>query len=272
MKARPLISCAVVALLATGATAAAAPAEKRSPQFAPAASATVKPGVQTVTGNNQCTANFVFLDAAGTVYLGQSAHCASTSGPTVVDGCRGVSLPLGTPVRVSGASLPGVLAYSSWIAMQSAGEQDASTCLNNDFALIRLDPADVGRTNPSVPFFGGPVALDTDGTQQGEQVVTYGNSSLRFGLTSTSPKRGISTGTSGQGWRHTVYTVSPGIPGDSGSPVLDGAGRAIGTLSTISALGSNGVSDLARQIAYAAGHGVPGLTLVPGTERFRGFL
>lgn len=269
---RPLVSCAVVALLAAGAsTAAAAPPKKRSPQFAPAATATVKPGVQTVTGTNQCTANFVFLDGAGTVYLGQSAHCASTSGPAVTDGCRGGSMPLGTPVRVQGAQKPGVLAYSSWIAMQSAREGDAATCANNDFALVRLDPSDVGRTNPSVPVFGGPVAVDTDGTRPYEQVVTYGNSSLRFGLTSTSPKRGLSTGTSAGGWRHSVYTVSPGIPGDSGSAVLDGAGRGLGTLSTIALNGSNGVSDLARQIAYAA-RSVPGLVLVPGTEPFRGYL
>lgn len=267
---RPLLSAVVVGLLAVGvATASAGPT---SPKFAPASTATVKPGVQTVTGKSQCTANFVFLDAAGTVYLGQSAHCSATGLATETNGCKAASLPLGTPVQVRGASRPGVLAYSSWLAMARSGEQDLSTCRNNDFALVRLDPADVSRTNPSLPFFGGPVALDVDGTRFGEQVVSYGSSSLRFDLSSTSPKRGISRGTDSNGWRHSVHTVTPGIPGDSGSAVLDGTGRAVGTLSTLSADSSNGVSDLARQIAYAASHGVPGLTLVPGTERFRGFL
>jgi hypothetical protein len=116
------------------------------------------------------------------------------------------------------------------------------------------------------------VALDTDGTGFGEQVVSYGNSNLRFGLTSTSPKRGVSLGSAREGWTHSVYTATPGIPGDSGSAVLDGSGRALGTLSTLSALGSNGVSDLSHEIAYARGHGVPGLTLALGTERFRGVL
>lgn len=271
---RPLLAAAVVGLLAVGvASASAAPVRKKSaPQFAPAASATIRPGVQTVTGRSQCTANLVFLDRAGTVYLGQSAHCAGTGPATETDGCTAASLPLGTPVRIAGASRPGVLVYSSWLAMARSGERDASTCANNDFALVRLDPADIGRTNPSLLFFGGPVALDTDGTRFGEPVVSYGNSSLRFGLTSTSPKRGVSVGTDSDGWRHSVYTVSPGILGDSGSAVLDGSGRAVGTLSTISSNGSNGVSDLAREIRYAASHGVPGLALVPGTERFRGIL
>lgn len=276
MRLRPLIATSVVAVLAVAAaTASAAPAPAKKPAFAPAATATVTPGVQTVTGGSQCTANFVFTDRTGAVYLGQSAHCAGTGGATETDGCLAGSLKLGTPVQVDGASKPGILAYSSWIAMQRAKEQDQSTCAYNDFALIRLDPSDIRRTNPSVPVFGGPVGLDTDGTSVGEQVVSYGNSSLRLGLEQTSPKRGISLGDTFGGWTHTIYTVTPGIPGDSGSGVLDGSGRAIGTLSTVAVLpypGSNGVSDLAHQIAYARSHGVPGLTLVPGTEPFAGVL
>ena len=272
MPLRPLLSCAAAAVLLAGAVTGAAAAAPR-PAYAPAATATVTPGVQTVTGSAQCTANFVFTDAAGTVYLGQSAHCASTSGPTQTDGCIAGSLPLGTPVRVTGAEKPGILVYSSWIAMQRAGEKDENTCAFNDFALIRLHRDDIRRTNPSVPVFGGPVGLDEDGTSVGEQVLTYGNSSLRFGIRATSPKRGVSLGDAFDGWRHTIYTATPGISGDSGSGVLDGSGRAIGTLSTLAALpypGSNGVGDLAREMAYARSHGVPGLRLVPGTERFTG--
>lgn len=277
MRLRPLIATSVVAVLAVAAvsaSAAPAPATKRS-AFASAATATVTPGVQTVTGGSQCTANFVFTDRTGAVYIGQSAHCAGTGGATETDGCLAGSLKLGTPVQVDGASKPGTLAYSSWIAMQAAKERDADTCAYNDFALVRLDPSDIGRTNPSVPVFGGPVGVDSDGTSVGEQVVSYGNSSLRLGLEDTSPKRGISLGDAFGGWTHTVYTATPGIPGDSGSGVLDAAGRAIGTLSTVAVLpypGSNGVSDLAHEIAYARSHGVPGLALVPGTERFTGVL
>ena len=277
MRLRPVIALSVVAVLgAAGASASAAPAKDRKPPaFAPAATATVTPGVQTVTGGSQCTANFVFTDRTGAVYLGQSAHCAGTGTATETDGCIAGTLELGTPVQVSGAGKPGTLVYSSWVAMQAAKEKDQNACAYNDFALVRLDPSDIGRTNPSVPVFGGPVGLDTDGTGVGEQVVSYGNSSLRFGLEDTSPKRGISLGDTFGGWTHTVYTATPGIPGDSGSGVLDASGRAIGTLSTVAVLpypGSNGVSDLAHEIAYARSHGMPGLTLVPGTEPFAGVL
>jgi hypothetical protein len=275
---RPLIAAAAVVVLAgsaatAGAAAPPAPAQKKTPTFAPADKATVKPGVQTENPHGQCTANFVFTDGTGAVYLGQSAHCTSTGGSTQPDGCLAATLPLGTPVTVRGASKPGVLAYSSWVAMKRVKEQDADTCGNNDFALIRLDPSDVARTNPTVPVFGGPVGLDSDGTSVGESILTYGNSSLRLGLAATSPKRGVSLGDSEGGWKHPVYTATPGLPGDSGSGVLDGSGKAIGTISTLAAkpfVGSNGVSDLSRQIAYARSHGMPRLTLVPGTEPFTG--
>jgi hypothetical protein len=39
-------------------------------------------------------------------------------------------------------------------------------------------------------------------------------------------------GDDGNGWSHTVYTVTPGIPGDSGSAFLDASGNALGVLST----------------------------------------
>ena len=39
--------------------------------------------------------------------------------------------------------------------------------------------------------------------------------------------------TEGGGWSRTVYTVTPGIPGDSGSGFLNASGQAIGVLSTV---------------------------------------
>ena len=40
----------------------------------------------------------------GSTYIGQAAHCASTGAATDTDGCLAASLPLGTPVEVTGAS------------------------------------------------------------------------------------------------------------------------------------------------------------------------
>jgi hypothetical protein len=256
------LAVAAVAVVGTnGATAA--------PTWAPAEEATIHPGVQTFTEGAQCTANFVFTDGSAT-YIGQAAHCSGTGAANETDGCLAESLPVGTPVEVTGASRPGVMVYNSWVAMQEAGETDPDTCAFNDFALIRLDPADVANVNPSIPAWGGPVALGDD-TDAGEQVYSFGNSGLRGGISQLGPKTGTSLGTVG-GWSHPVYTLSPGIPGDSGSAFLDSEGNAIGVLSTLAIAplaGSNNVSDLESALAYAAAHGFD-VQLVPGTEAFSG--
>ena len=54
----------------------------------------------------------------------------------------------------------------------------------------------------------------------------------------------------------------------SGSAFLDASGNALGTRSTVSATGSNGVGNLAQEFAYARSHGFRSLTLVEGTEAF----
>ena len=264
-----LLVAPLLALTVVGASAAsAAPAR---PAFAPASKATVHPGVQTFTGGGQCTANFVYR-AGSRVFLGQAAHCAAPSDSSATDtnGCTSRSLPLGTKVEIDGATQPGRLAYSSWIAMRQARERDPNACAYNDFALVELAAADVRRTNPSVPFFGGPTGLTT-GTRPFAEVFSFGNSGLRLGLEATSPKYGLSLGDSARGWTTDVYTATPGVPGDSGSGFLTSSGRAFGTLSTVAFAPfplSNGVSNLSKQLAYAR-KSIPGLTLVRGTVPFR---
>ena len=240
-----------------------------APAWAPAATAPIHPGVQVRTEVGQCTSNFVFTEGS-TVYLGMAAHCAGVGGPTDVDGCDTDSLPLGSPVEVSGASQLGTLAYSSWIAMQEAGETDPATCLYNDLALVELDPSDAARVNPSDPHWGGPVGLG-GAAPLGSKVYSYGNSSLRLGLELLAPKVGVSLGDSGRGWNHNVLTLTPGIPGDSGSAFLDSRGRALGVLSTLAILplpASNGVSDLRRALTYMRAHSDVDAVLALGTEPF----
>jgi hypothetical protein len=265
-------SAAAPAPVAAPAPAAAPAATPAVPGWGPAASATIHPGIFTDTQGGHCTANFVYTDARGEVYLGQAAHCSGTGGATETDGCRAASLPLGTRVVLGDSGVTGTLAYNSWITMQRRGERNPDACTHNDLALVKIPAGAVGRVNPSVPVWGGPVGLDTDGTQRAEPVLSYGNSSLRGGM--LSAKRGHSLGSVDHGWSHPVYTDSPGVPGDSGSAFLDGQGRAIGTLSTLAVAPlplSNEVSDLAHELRYAQRHsGIPGLRLERGTEQFRG--
>ena len=265
MRKPHLIAATIAATLAIAAPAAA------EPTWVPAGSAAVHPGVQTVSDSGQCTSNFVFFNAANDVFIGQAAHCTSTASATDTNGCDSGSLPLGTPVEVDGAGRPGTLAYNSWLTMQANGESDADTCDYNDFALVKLDPADYGKVNPSIPFWGGPTGI-VDTVPQGEKVLSYGNSSLRLGITQLSPKEGLSLGQTGNGWSHEVYTVTPGIPGDSGSAFIDRDGRAFGVLSTLQIapkVGANGVGDVSRELAYANANGA-GVQLANGTEAFTG--
>jgi hypothetical protein len=268
----------IAAIAATGLLTSPAGA---APTWAPADTATIHPGVQMYTEGSQCTANFVYTDGSGAVYVGYAAHCAGTGQATDTDGCQAASLPLGTKVDfVEGGSLAGpgevvgtgTLAYSSWLTMQDNGESDANTCAYNDLALVKVDAGSLDQVNPSVPFWGGATGLNADESAAGESVYSYGNSSLRAGIEQLSPKQGASLGAQGGGWSHPVYTVTPGVPGDSGSAFLDSEGNALGTLSTLAVAplaGSNGVGDLERELGYAqANSGIAGLELAPGTEPF----
>ena len=269
--ARTFAAVVTCATAAVPMVAAQAPPAAAAPSWAPAATAPIHPGVQTVTAGGQCTANFVFYDASNTVYIGQAAHCSGTGGATETNGCDSGSLPLGTPVQVGGASQPGTMVYNSWLAMQAAGETNPDACAFNDLALVRLNPADFGKVNPSIPFWGGPSGIDTNGTVQGENVYSYGNSSLRGGATQLSPKQGVSLGDAGNGWSHNVYTATPGIPCDSGSAFLNSAGAALGVLSTVQIAplaGSNGVGDVSREINYMNSHSSLGVQLANGTQPF----
>ena len=69
--ARRLVALAALASAAVlgAATATVAPASA-APTWAPADQATLTPGVQAYTEGGQCTANFVFTDAAGGVLRG----------------------------------------------------------------------------------------------------------------------------------------------------------------------------------------------------------
>jgi hypothetical protein len=280
MKALGTLALAVLVaagLVAPSTTAAA------DPVWAPAATAAIHPGTMMYTAGAQCTANFVYTDDAGNVYVGYAAHCAGQGEATDTNGCNVDSVPLGTPVEFSndGSLLSegtvvgrGTLAYSSWITEHQIGTTDPNTCAYNDLALVKVDAADIGKVNPSVPFWGGPTGIDTDGTQAGDRVYTYGNSSLRGGVSALSPHTGVSLGDdpADGGWSHPLYTLTPGVPGDSGSGFLSADGTAIGTLSTLGLAplpASNNIGDVAKELAFAQAHsGIAGLRLVPGTEPF----
>lgn len=276
-----LLAC-LLPLTAAG-TAAPATAQDEPPgplyaewEWADADTATIHPGVQTVVEGAQCTSNFVFVqvDEDGylvDVLLGFAGHCAAATGNP--NECADEAYPVGHPVEVQGAQQQATVAYNASLTMIRVDEQDDDACFNNDFGLVRLHRDDWAQVNPSVPVFGGPLAVNTTGTTEGDEIYAWGNSGLRLGLEDTNPKRGVSLGTDSGGWNHNVYTVTPGIPGDSGSGYLDLDGRALGVVSTVEfALfpASNNLVDLDRALRYAVEHepDLAHLRLEPGTEPF----
>ena len=68
------------------------------------------------------------------------------------------------------------------------------------------------------------------------------------GLALLSPKPGLALGDLpvDDGWSHGVYTLTPGVPGDSGSGFMTAGGKAVGTLSTfaIAPLPLRGLADM----------------------------
>lgn len=216
-------------------------------------SAKVRPGVQVYAAGSQCTSNFVFTSPDNaSVYVGVAAHCF-----------RGAKI--GDPVEF-GDGGTGRLAYSSWIAMGSDGgdpttganakcsiEKDQSVCDLNDFALVLVDEESEALVHPAMLHFGGPTALapHADATL-GTKVLTYGHSGLRAGIDPTNRHEGVVIAQ--DGWTTVTYTAPQGVPGDSGSGVLLGDGRALGILVTVHFTpmpGANGVTSLDLALAYA---------------------
>jgi hypothetical protein len=234
----------LLCLLALAASLSCAAAASAAPRWAKESSATIQPGASTDTAGAQCTANFVFYDRTR-VYIGQAAHCSSTDDSSSTDGCSTHSLPLNTKVTIEGARKPGRLTYNSWITMQHRHERNANACADNDLALVRLDPGDARRVNPTIPHWGGPTGI-VGSTRNGETVYTYGNSSLRQGMTAFKAKSGTSQGQIDGGWSHTV----------------------VSTLDFIPEPGTNGVGDLSRELNYLKRYTKLRVTLARGTRRF----
>ena len=157
--------------------------------------------------------------------------------------------------------------------MQSLGEADPDTCAFNDLALVRIDPADVGKVNPSIPFWGGPTGVDPDGTVAGDKVLSFGNSELRGGVTALSPKEGASLGDDGGGWSHTGLHRDAGDPGRLGQRVPQphgpGARRAVDRRDR-AARGQQRRRRHRPRAAYLTSNTSFAVTLANGTEPFRG--
>lgn len=258
---------AVAALAATaltaGAVQAGAATARADRQWAPASEATVHPGVTVTIAGVKCVAGFV-VKQRHRVFLTVPASCSGVSDGQPVDGCASAQVPVGLKVRIQGARHRGTIAYSSFAAMQLSGESRVNRCANNSLTLIRIDRRDLRRTNPSLPVLGGPAGLDPAATAAPTQLTV---------LLSGAATAAQATSTTAAGWAHGVVIDGEADNLSVGSPVVDGAGKAVGMVTVVpfhGLAGESTVSDLARELrALRHTPGFHHVHLVKGTESYR---
>ncbi|HEU5034999.1 MAG TPA: hypothetical protein VFT62_09620 [Mycobacteriales bacterium] len=230
-----------VAATAVGGWPADAGTSRSAHTWAGTSSATVHPGVVITVAGVRCVAGYVLADRHH-VYLAVPASCTGVSDGSPVDGCLSAQVPVGLPVHVQGARHDGVLAYTSFTQMQLTGEQRSNRCANNSLSLVRLDPRDVKRTNPSLPAVGGPSAVSTDASALPDQLSVLLNGAVT---------QAQATSTTAGGWARGMVVDGQVNAFSVGSPVVDAKGRAVGMVTYVPFQGGPGqtsVSDLGREL------------------------
>lgn len=218
-------SAVFAVVLITGVLASAVPA------LAPPV---IQPGVGIVSGNSQCTLNWIY-DGSGGPYGGTAAHCVSGEGARV-------------SLLADGTSFGSVAVFNAAL----------------DYALIRIDSEDTGFINPalkghpSIPQ--GVSTVNTSAVGDLMQFSGYGIATQLIDLTREQRQGllGYNDGT-----QHYIYGVVS--PGDSGGPVADvtDGNKAFGIVNTLGLAltplpqaGEGGLS-LDALLADAAARGVP---------------
>lgn len=196
--------------------------------------AQIRPGVNIVGGG--CTANFIFSSPDNeTLYIGTASHCVGGRQP-------------GSSVSVGGFGA-GILVYCSWMHIQGTSTCPSSDTLidGNDFALVEIRDDHRHRVHPAMLHWGGPVGIGSPPSTL-SKVHTYGNSGLNPSPL-LSPMEGYTTGSSDV--TTSMYTVRPGVFGDSGSPVTRADGQTVGVLVAINLVtGQNVIANLDNALSY----------------------
>ncbi len=165
-----------------------------------------------------CTMNFVFADSSGNKYIGTAGHCAGRGQIVVMQVATRVD-PTGTTDPVATLAAVGKV-VASW----NAG-------IGKDFAIVKINPGFkvvsgvAGAIGPTGVFCGDPL---------GQPVMHYGHGYIFF-VEQGYAKFGevvpdltlVFKFASPNGYNWVGY----GLPGDSGSGVMNDAGLAVGNLS-----------------------------------------
>lgn len=163
---------------------------------------------------NGCTMSFVFTDGSSN-YIGTAGHCAA--------GGNQVIAQIGTRLDPTDTLVVTLARIGTVVSSWNAG-------IGRDFALVRIDPGFkvvpgmAGALGPTGVFCGDPL---------GQPVMHYGHG-YAFFVEQGNPKFGevvpdltlLVPFTTANGFNWAGY----GLPGDSGSGVMNDAGLAVGDL------------------------------------------
>lgn len=265
---RAIVAAAALTMAGT-VVAVAAPADagtsstaRSAGRWAPAAKATIHPGVTVTMGGVSCVAGLVLADAHR-VFLGMPASCSGVTGGDPVDGCSAANDPYGLPVKIQGARHDGKLVYSSFVEMQLRGERRPNRCANDSLTLVKIDRRDVKRTNPSLPVLGGPTKVARGSTAFPDQLTV---------LLSGAAAQAQATSTTAGGWAHGMMVGGHVDHTSVGSPVVNGSGAAVGMVTLVpfqGAAGETTVSDLSRVLRVLRHtRGFGHVHLVKGTQPY----
>jgi hypothetical protein len=167
----------------------------------------VRPGAPVLTPVGQCTLNFLWRGSDGHDYIGTAGHCLLEGSSRT----QAVFRPGdGPPARDAVGHRIGEFAYA---VLDPVG----------DFALIRLDPG-VG-ASPEICRFGGPTAMDVGPIGPLTPLHHVGRGTLTGGLVPARTQLAVEGGDI-----RVVTGLGVASAGDSGSPLVDLAGRAVGVV------------------------------------------
>ena len=209
-----------------------------------------------------CTANFVWRDSIGDLYIGAAGHCflpgdrnasenarrdaesdedvydVSRLDVSVCDDC--------TVGGTTGLTFTGTTIALGDVAYARQNLPDGSE-VGHDFGLVRIPSSAEDAVDPSLPQFGGPSGVSEGAVPAGLPVNQYGAGVANGEVFPTMGSNGVSEGDLGtsESW----YAAIRASPGDSGSPLqateagtgVEG-GDAGGILTHLTAVGTAGTT------------------------------